>query len=303
MIASVEAFVRFRTASGRYRRALVELTSRIERDVASRLNALETTRDSLHARRQWLENDIEACREEEDDSHYRSQLEEVEAKLSELDSRLRDVEGEFASFKQIHRRVTELDRDLLRRMEFSAAEKQRLLEEYLAVTLGQFWQEGATQTSTLGGARGEATPTAFSGPGHDSSLALPVGFAWVNIDKLEARDKLQVDEQYLKASKAEMRKGFDRLAREVIPLVGANPNGGDDPYYRLDQDNGVAYPDGLLKIYESFFGDSSIAVELDTDANTYHVHNGRHRIAVAEELGWKLVPARVVNSKAQQEGA
>jgi len=65
-------------------------------------------------------------------------------------------------------------------------------------------------------------------------------------------------------------------------------------FFSLDQQAGVSYANGLLRVYEAFFGSEPIHLSRVKGAPQWTVGNGRHRILVAKELGWKAIPAQTV---------
>ena len=95
-----------------------------------------------------------------------------------------------------------------------------------------------------------------------------------------------------KVPKAEMIAGFEKLA-QVRRLIDQSAT--DQELYDTDRQ---ARADGLDEgqshhnIYKVFYGENAIALEKVGDR--YRVINGYHRLAVARELGWTAIPARVV---------
>jgi hypothetical protein len=66
----------------------------------------------------------------------------------------------------------------------------------------------------------------------------------------------------------------------------------DQWLWEIDQERGLSGAEGYHNVYRIFYGDEAIALE--KMGNGYRVLNGYHRLAVAIELGWTTIPARVV---------
>lgn len=86
---------------------------------------------------------------------------------------------------------------------------------------------------------------------------------------------------------------FEKLQRDILPILEQLPDV-DDNYFRyMDEKSGLAYPDGLLKIYQQFFGEHCIVLSKIPGTNRYSITNGIHRIFIAGEKGLKAIPARI----------
>jgi hypothetical protein len=124
---------------------------------------------------------------------------------------------------------------------------------------------------------------------------IDAGFQTIRVDAVDIRDldHVRSSDDFRKVSKEEMIEGFKKLDSIVAPAVR---RGADNDYFRrLDQAEGLSYQNGYQRIYEAFYGDSSI--RLERDGEVYGVVNGAHRLYVARELGRESVPARVIERK------
>ncbi|RLT44825.1 MAG: hypothetical protein DWI57_02385 [Chloroflexi bacterium] len=103
---------------------------------------------------------------------------------------------------------------------------------------------------------------------------------------------VQNESDYHKVPKAEMIAGFAKLA-QVRRLIGQGVT--DQELYDMDREareEGLSEGQSHHNIYKVFYGENAIALEKAGDR--YRVINGYHRLAVALELGWTVIPARVV---------
>ena len=94
---------------------------------------------------------------------------------------------------------------------------------------------------------------------------------------------------YHKVSKAEMVAGFEKLT-QVRRWIGQGAT--EQQLYDESRAQGLSDAQSYHNIYQVFYGDNAIALEKVGDR--YRVINGYHRLAVAQELGWTTIPARIV---------
>lgn len=114
----------------------------------------------------------------------------------------------------------------------------------------------------------------------------------IPLDLIDLSDSPVHDEtDYHKVPKAEMIAGFEKLAR-VRQWISQGAT--DQQLYDVDRaarEGGLPEAQSHHNIYKVFYGDS--AIKLEKAGNRYRVINGYHRLAVARELGWTMIPARV----------
>lgn len=110
----------------------------------------------------------------------------------------------------------------------------------------------------------------------------------IDLDDSPVRDEAD----YHKVSKAEMVAGFEKLT-QVRRWISQGAT--DQWLYDAAQEareGGTTEAQSHYNIYKVFYGDNAIALERVGDR--YRVLNGYHRLAVAQELGWTTIPARLV---------
>ena len=96
---------------------------------------------------------------------------------------------------------------------------------------------------------------------------------------------------YHKVSKAEMLAGFEKLT-QVRRWISQGAT--EQQLYDESRAKGLSEVQSYHNIYRVFYGESAIALEKVGDR--YRVINGYHRLAVAQELDWTTIPAKVINS-------
>jgi hypothetical protein len=96
-----------------------------------------------------------------------------------------------------------------------------------------------------------------------------------------------------KVSYEEMVEGYSKLDAVVKPAVAKGA--GSEQLGEVDRAQGLDYEHGYQRVYDAFYGDSSI--RLEKDAGSYRVVNGAHRLVVARDLGLDHVPARVIERR------
>ncbi|MBK6430614.1 ParB/RepB/Spo0J family partition protein [Candidatus Amarolinea dominans] len=117
----------------------------------------------------------------------------------------------------------------------------------------------------------------------------------IPLNMIDLSDSPVRDEaDYHKVSKAEMVAGFAKLT-QVRRWISQGAT--DQWLYDAAQEareGGTTEAQSHYNIYRVFYGDNAIVLERVGDR--YRVLNGYHRLAVAQELGWTTIPAKVINS-------
>jgi hypothetical protein len=169
-------------------------------------------------------------------------------------------------------------------MEFDEAELQRLQEQIEGDEIPRGWRP---TLETIEAIQGEKDV-----PGEGEWVDR--GIQDVPVEEVDLSDSpVQDTDDFRKVSHAEMVEGFRKLQEEVRPAVAQGAEG--DYFSRLDQERGLDYEHGYRRVYDAFYGDD--AIRLDKVDDTYTVVNGYHRLAVAQELGLRTVPARVIEHR------
>lgn len=133
-----------------------------------------------------------------------------------------------------------------------------------------------------------------TGPGVELTLQeLHPDIREIPLSMIDLGDALPADEaDFKKVSKAEMIAGFAKLA-QVRRWISQGAT--DSWLYDVDQAaraGGTPEAQSHHNIYRVFYGPD--AISLERVGNRYRVINGQHRLAIAKELGWTTIPARVV---------
>jgi hypothetical protein len=126
---------------------------------------------------------------------------------------------------------------------------------------------------------------------------LPEGLVWVPLAKIDPSEVPAGLEFKKGVTYDQMRDGLLRLWGELIPLVGSVHHGRaaceafDEQHGRIDR-RGFVHRLSLAHLWDQFFHrDNRIRISVNPDTGRWSITNGRHRILVARDLGWKYVPA------------
>lgn len=127
---------------------------------------------------------------------------------------------------------------------------------------------------------------------------VPSGFQWLKLEQVKLDEVLQdvrSARDYREYADYEtMINGLAILRDKVLPTIAAEGYAADSfAFSRLDRKEGVPQDKGSQRVYEAFFGDGCIAVEMDPRTGKYEVHNGRHRIRAAYDAGWLALPVKI----------
>ena len=90
-----------------------------------------------------------------------------------------------------------------------------------------------------------------------------------------------------------MQRGLFILRSTVLPALDKEGTNANSDFFReIDQRAGQSHEQGALRVYEAFFGTDHIHLGRSPDSKHYDIDNGRHRIKVAQELGWTHIPVK-----------
>ncbi len=128
------------------------------------------------------------------------------------------------------------------------------------------------------------------------NFRLPQGFVWIPLRQIRLQEELahvQAVVDYKKVDKETMRLGMIRLRTEVLPCLSDETGLRGSSYFsEMDRASSQSYEHGLQRIYDAFFGESHVQLERGRTADLFGITNGRHRIKLAQELGWDAIPAK-----------
>lgn len=103
-------------------------------------------------------------------------------------------------------------------------------------------------------------------------------------------DDIQGPQDFKKVSEADMVDGLRKLSLMKWDIDQGTGRSSD--YWRaFDEQEGLDHANGYQRVYDAFYGDDPI--KLNKIGDQYEVINGRHRIWLAQQLGYHTLPARV----------
>lgn len=273
----------FQVMAGRVR----EWLPQIEQEMRRLSESLDDRRGDFRREISQLEEAIASAGEDDDTSQLERDLEEAQEQLILVRRRAQRLAEASTDLRAVARRLEPLaDGESIKAREFLARAISDL-KAYFSATLSGAGESGFSSPS------GVRTFSPNVDAGFDPTpLPLPPGFAWVPLAQIDrnARDFAGVEE-FTKVSRAEMERGFALLQGEVLPGI----SGGADSaaFGIMDQAGGTTHEHGRQRVFDAFFGQDAIFLERGSDETSWSVTNGRHRILVAESLGWSAVPVRV----------
>ena len=291
---SYEAIANLEISVGRFGQATLEKLKRSRTAVRRICDQLDVKQAELRQEISSLRSAISAADEDEDTSSEERRLEEAETELHEVRRWRRTIDDCAVRFTREARRVEDL-------CTATTAETRTYLRGLLRDLSAYF----AFQNNAIGGQTAIGTRTASEVHNANAEVfdptvfSLPPGYNWVPISEIDTAGELaelQSAEAFEKVPYGEMRRGFDALAKEILPAISNNTNPATpDLFASRDSMAGVTYEHGLQRVYEAFFGDDPIYLSR-RGSGKFSVTNGRHRIKVAVDVGWSAVPAKTRDS-------
>ncbi|MDW7651684.1 MAG: hypothetical protein SCK29_12935 [Bacillota bacterium] len=268
--------------AGRAREAMHAL----ERDARQTAEELEGRwRDGERRMRHWQQA-YEEARNEEERRYAAHKLEEAEEYLRRTYHLRKLLTERQQQYGRQAEKLKELAGDVTVRARHFLKESVEQLQAYTMVqssglALGSPAEKPSFNST---GAGTETGKSALSG------YPLPDGYRWVPLDEINLAE-IPEDLAFGKTAREEMRYGFGTLEADVLPALKEDLARGSSYFGERDRDSGRDYQDGEQRVYDAFFGHDHIRLERWEGEPQYSITNGRHRIAVARELGWAEIPA------------
>jgi len=291
--ASLQSVGALETLEHALRRCVNVAGTEIERTNSRMLRRLESLAQAESDAEAEVERRREALSVADEDE--RNQAEEhcgeMEAQLDAIQRQRLMVCGLFEEYtrraahfegvvnSEVRRGLAELDRVL------------GLVREYHSVGLEDL-------VGIDGGAGGgDRAPVSPSSASASIEPVLPRGFQWIQLDEVDASelDGVQSEADFKKVSQRDMKSGLELLKSEVLPFLSSY-QGQDIKQALFEEDRrmGRQPPVNLLEVYSAFFGAQDyVYLTRGRNDDKFRVTNGRHRIRVAQELGWSAIPAQV----------
>jgi hypothetical protein len=245
--------------------------------------------DQIVAERRRAVSVLQAACDDGDDEHsgcIEKQLEEAEDDLREAKKWQRRVEEACAEYQKHESRADHLAG--------KHADRSRIFLKARIAELYKYISFKPHSSRSIAGAS-QSQGSGSSEVGAITSLPLPAGFSWLNLDEVDM-ERLPAEGDYRKGiSEAEMKDGLELLQTRVLPEIQKEQSAATiEHFLELDVAEGRSGSSSLANIFASYFGDSNIYVSRYQGDRYFKIGNGRHRIKAAKDLGWNAVPARVV---------
>lgn len=294
MIVSSEALTRLRDALLRFRARTNTTVSDVASDLSRRLNRLDAMREDAQQDVRSCQRYLSACDDNDDRGHAQSELDSAEERLRRINHRFGRILDAFSQFKRANQGAQELISSRLPHAVSYLEIKLALLAEYINVQMPAPITGQGYITATGLPVAGAALPNQSDNGIDLSDVPLPSGFQWVRLDSISRSDDLRPDEKFHKVSEADVHAGFALLQDVVLPALGKDLTRSSDYFYDLDRMAGRNHDgNGAKKVYDVFFGDTSVTLHQGYGDGQYGVHDGRHRIHAARDIGWVAIPAKV----------
>lgn len=305
-VREISALRHFRVSLDQFRDASHEAISLARQELDEILALIEERQAAWRQQISYFEEEADQARadlrrsedwEEDGEDGYQRDCSEYEEALSHALRRRRAAEEELAvvlrwrqdvldgaeTFEKAAQQLTYLSESDFERGRSFLQDKAAALENYATA--------GGGPTASFQTIAQVTAPSAS-----DSAIAKSGGPAWqergictVSLSAIDLSDCSTAALDFRKVSYERMREGIQKLTSEVWPAV--KRGAGREYFERLDRDAATGYEHGLVRVYDAFFGMEPI--RLERQGEHYVVVNGRHRLAVARDLGVTSLPASV----------
>jgi hypothetical protein len=274
----------------------------VEADVGPRLRRLEQAVEAARDAVRDAENAYyRACDDDDEDGNVSdaaaAELAEARERLARLLRVVEIVKGALRDYKNAARNLADSRRGLLPGASAYMAERLHALDVYLALQMSS-GASGVPSPSSADAALAAGEYVAFAIEAMNG-VDLPDGFSWIPIKDIVEKDLPSSETEWRKGiSKNDMRIGLNAFRKDMLPVLARSGHVSRDDFVSLDTSlhravGGIIAPNSLANLYDVFFGTEPIAVDHDPKGGL-SITNGRHRIAMARELGWTHVPGRLL---------
>lgn len=239
----------------------------------------------------------EAALDDDDEQwdNLAGEIEELRHRRAEIESAVSEIERALARFESRSAVVgTNATGSFASAASFLDG-RVSAIAEYAAVRTSNYLSRSghATGGTPIPAASPKAPPADLTG------VPLPEGFRWIAISSLEGQLPAGEGEWKKGVSKEQMRRSFGVLEADVLTRMSGSRDIAYDAFVDLDRQSGrvtafgFVHPKSMANVYSVFFGQSPIVVDRN-GADKFVIIDGRHRAAVARELGWTHLPTKII---------
>lgn len=287
-VKSLKAMEEFHASLGVFSGTLEDTIQSIRRDSSAIIEKMESSCDDYADRVRQLQEAISDDSSEDVSSELLQVLESAEQKLARMQQLLRQARCVFDELNEI---ISEQGRESADELFFSyifVREKINLLRQF---------EQSVQDFNSVRLFEGKRRAESIDPEDDVIRIPLPNGLTWIRLEQIALSEELaqvQPPEQFKKISYEEMRDGAERFMSQVIPqLQRSGAELTSEWFAARDRESGLPYEKGLQRVFDAFLGESSPVYLCKRSGDSlYSVINGRHRIKIAQTLGWQAVPAK-----------
>lgn len=310
IIVSTEVLEDLQHGLKRYRAFLLDHLREVKAEMRRLRENLEESRRDAANHVYSCQAAIDAADEEEDTSSLYDDLSEAEQQLHQvqrMQRRMDELAGDYQrEAVRMHKiadehlpkscALVEKKHDAMRNLLGLQSDGMGVLTGFIGTGI-QMMAELTGAAIDAGAELTDSAMSAVAGLLDFTSKPIPTGFQWMKLDEVKLHEILaevkSAADYRPHATYDTMIKGLETLRENVLPTIASHGYAADSFLFsRMDRKAGVAYEDGTQRVYDAFFGEDAIAVQLDPSTGKFDVINGRHRIKAALDAGWLAVPVK-----------
>lgn len=296
----LDALVILNEALGSYASRAGQALASIRAEFDDRRRALRDLEDVAKSEVEQRTAEYGSADEEYDLESHRQAIDQAEDRLAEVRRWIGGVESQYVS---LNTRGAACGEMLQRSLPGARAFLQRRIEQlrdYNSIRLNDVAPAIASLSSLpmppAQEAPGQLKASSAGGSRRLQDHLLPRGFRWVTLSEIDLQKQLEgvaSPEDFRKVPYETMRQGLAHLKDQILPALDVDADRRPDYFRDLDRQSDRSYADGLQRVYESFFGQQDFIYFVRRQDGALDLINGRHRVKVAQDIGWEAVPAQV----------
>ena len=307
-VRSLQALTELESVLGKFATQAVQSLADMRAEFRRKQAALDRREEESRQEVIRCEQALQSTEEDGDEAESASsELEDAEHRLANIRFWQTQLKEHSSDFQNQANRFERLIDQTVRRSRHFLQAKIEELRTYHAIQLepgnGPPSSSALAATSSIpAGHKSFSTAT----PQCLADFCLPDGFVWVPLAEIDLENELKgirSEADYAKVPYGTMREGLNRLRAEVLPRLHQDVNGSTSDYFReLDKATGQGYEQGLQRVHDAFFGKHDfVYLVRRRDSERFEITNGRHRIKLAQDMGWDAIPAQVKDLNPNQK--
>jgi hypothetical protein len=284
-------------AMGRFANVALESLQVVEQDVRRAMEEIDDRKRYGERNIRYWREAYEEAGDSEDKRYAARRLESAEDTLRRTCHLAKHLQDRIQAYQRQADKLRELATGETIKARHYLRQSLEHLQTYTSVQLSSSSGSGPSENVLINSST-SVTGAQPSNTNHQgitfTNCPLPKGYRWVGLDEVNLKE-IPDNMKFEKIDSQEMKTGLCTLQQKVLPSIQEKPERDSGYFNDIDRKADREYQHGQQRVYDAFFGQDHIRLERLEGDPCYSITNGRHRIKIAQELGWDAIPAKTVD--------